>query len=738
MNSTAMRILYVGPVLPGSTTLQRMLALRRLGHSVTEVQTTGLVENRSVAERFSLHLGFPVDRVRANERLQALSPRAAFDVVWCDKAITLSTRALLSLRKRFPRAIFVSYSPDDMLVRLNAGRRFRAALPLFDLHFTTKRHNLEALRGWGARRVELVRNGYAPETHRPMPVRPGDRLTLGGAIGFVGDYEAKRAQSLLYLARQGLPVRIWGTNWGRHMAQVPPSLQVETHGVYGADYARAICNFEINLGFLRKTARDQSTTRSIEIPACGGFLLAERTEEHQQLFVEGVEAEFFATDEEMLQKCRYYLQHPGQRNEIAAAGQRRCHTSGYSNDELLDGMLGIAGALAERRTASTPAGRATRTPPPAPLPPQSLPLGAVDTPVTKHYSLLFLGNDWWGSDARAAGAALRRAGHYLVEVQDVDFIPQHWTSLTLKLVRRVLARCMQANFNENISRQAAASALDFVLVFKGRYLLPDTMRGLKALGLPLYCVYPDVSFLDHGEAIVTDLPLYDCVFTTKAFHVHDSSVIRRTRDLRLVSHGYDPEVHRPVSLPTARQAAYACDVSFVGCWSVKKENLLRQLVGQGGVARLRIWGPGWDKADAAVQECWERRGAYGDELAIIYGASRINLGLLSEAGTGTTEGDRTTARSWQIPACGGFMLHEHTDEIARAFDVENEIATFHTPGELAQQVARFLADDPERDRRRLAALRRSRQGVYTYDAMVREILRYHESRATPSGRSELR
>jgi spore maturation protein CgeB len=77
----------------------------------------------------------------------------------------------------------------------------------------------------------------------------------------------------------------------------------------------------------------------VEIPACGAFMLAERTEEHLGLFEEGKETEYFSSDEELISKVGFYLENPKMRKEIAEAGLERCIRSGYSNQNRLSIIL---------------------------------------------------------------------------------------------------------------------------------------------------------------------------------------------------------------------------------------------------------------------------------------------------------------------------------------------------------------------------------------------------------------
>jgi spore maturation protein CgeB len=225
-----------------------------------------------------------------------------------------------------------------MMNRGNQSRHFLQGLPLYDFYISTKSYHVSELQALGCPKVLFMENAYDPHTHRPVPLDDMDRQRLGGPVGFIGQWEPERAELLRSLALAGIPVRVWGYTWER-MKDVPSGMRIENRPLWGDDYARALCAFDINLCFLRKCNRDLQTTRSMEIPACGGFMLAEHSQEHESLFADCREAVFFRDDQDLVRKTRYYLDHPDERQGIAENGMERCLSSGYSYKERLARVL---------------------------------------------------------------------------------------------------------------------------------------------------------------------------------------------------------------------------------------------------------------------------------------------------------------------------------------------------------------------------------------------------------------
>ena len=331
-----MKILFVGETNFGSRTPQRVLALRELGHDVTAIGTTPLGWNYEtrpgLLDRLCYRLRIPLDRAGANQAI--VDHAQGQDVLVLDNARAIRPAALLAARRLAPNLRMVWYSEDDMLNPVHRSRWIERSLGLFDLCVTTKSFNARPaeLAALGARKVLFVNNTYCPHAHRPIRLGHDEIARWGSAASFVGTFERPRAESMLELARAGIQVRIWGNGWG-HLRTAHPLLKVEDRPAYGDDYRRVVAASTINLCFLRHDNRDKQTCRSVEIPAMGGFMAHEFSEEMTSLFASDREAVYFRDARELVYLCRVWLSDTSRREAVAGAGHRRAVEGGFSHGE---------------------------------------------------------------------------------------------------------------------------------------------------------------------------------------------------------------------------------------------------------------------------------------------------------------------------------------------------------------------------------------------------------------------
>ena len=258
-------------------------------------------------------------------------------------------------------------------------------------------------------------------------------------------------------------------------------------------------------------------------------------------------------------------------------------------------------------------------------------------------------------------------------------------------------------------------------VFKGRYVAPEAVREIRRLGAVAVNFYPDVSFLAHGKYLPKALPEYDWIFQTKTFGIADLARQLGVSQTSFLPPSFDPEVHFPVTLTSGERARLAADICFIGTHSPKKEHLATVIAERVPQARLRLWGSRWEESGPILTKSIEGRHILGLEYAKAIAASKINLGLLSEIRTGASSGDLITARTFQIPGIGAFMLHERTSELAQFFTEGVECACFGDETELAEKVAYYLAHDEERHRIAAAGRQRALASGYAVDNQAEQI-----------------
>ncbi|NNE21660.1 MAG: glycosyltransferase [Rhizobiales bacterium] len=328
---------------------------------------------------------------------------------------------------------------------------------------------------------------------------------------------------------------------------------------------------------------------------------------------------------------------------------------------------------------------------------------------------------WQGANDYAYVRAFQRLGHSVSVVSSDRFVPD-WQGRSLRAVRRLLMPKIVAEFNSALLAQAQATKPDLLFVFKGAYVKPETIAAIKSGGVVAINFFPDTGFADHGPYLPKAIGLYDWVFTTKTAGVADLAARYGCRNAGFVAHSFDPEVHAPLQLSSDDLERYACDVSFIGNISKKKCQTLQHVARRLPDLKLFIWGAAkWGQVPD-LAHWFQGRAVWGHEYSKAIQASSINLGLLFEGGPSAPAGDQITSRTFHIPACGGFMLHERTEEALGFFKEGQESAFYGDADELVAQISHYLDHPALRARIARAGYNRALSSGYSVDVRVQQVL----------------
>lgn len=348
-----MRILYAGTLSPNDSALYRLWALERLGHTIVPLNAYGYEPRNPLMRKVSFRLVMGPEVNRLNRDLLQQAERDRPDVLWADKVLAVWPKTLDRLRAM--GVATVSYMIDNPFgTRRDPGwRLYMRSIPHYDLHVVQRDRNITDYRERGARDVIKIQTAYEPTLHFPPPPGWSD-ADRDREVSFIGTPYDDRAETLGRLAADGFEVVISGNEaqWRRALAAETFARLYREGELYQQRYREAIWRSKLNLSFLTHANQDEFVHKSFEIAACGGFLLAERSEGHLARFREEEEAVFFTGHDELLAKVRRYLPDEAARARIAAAGRLRAERDGYHNDRQVGLIVERIEAILARMRAS--------------------------------------------------------------------------------------------------------------------------------------------------------------------------------------------------------------------------------------------------------------------------------------------------------------------------------------------------------------------------------------------------
>ncbi len=210
-----------------------------------------------------------------------------------------------------------NYLTDDPWNPANGGRFFWPPLREYDVVWSPRRANLEDLLNHGCRRVEYMPFAYNPELHfAEIPANDAERGRFACDVAFVGGADADRLPLARALVRARLAVKLYGGYWDRD-----PELRPHWRGfVFGHEFRLAVGAAALNICIGRKANRDGHAMRTFEVSAMGACMLVEDTPEHRKIFgEEGQTVVFFNSIPQMVERARWLLDNPEERQRLASA-----------------------------------------------------------------------------------------------------------------------------------------------------------------------------------------------------------------------------------------------------------------------------------------------------------------------------------------------------------------------------------------------------------------------------------
>lgn len=225
---------------------------------------------------------------------------------------------------------------------VEAETRLGEALPeigLFDWYYMINRNCVEIAKNQGLRHVSYLPHAVDTGRFRPLPDEE-KRYD----VGFVGGWSKKRQEYLEAALRITSRVAIIGPGWiQRNLGK--PRLLACIKGRYIAGEAlvrlynqtRVVLNIT-NWDGQNAAQRSGMTMRVLEVPACGAFLLTDRSCELEESFQPGVHLGVFENRADFSAQLAFWLHHAPARQAAAQAARRQSETL-CSYDHIIDTLL---------------------------------------------------------------------------------------------------------------------------------------------------------------------------------------------------------------------------------------------------------------------------------------------------------------------------------------------------------------------------------------------------------------
>lgn len=303
--------------------------------------------------------------------------------------------------------------------------------------------------------------------------------------------------------------------------------------------------------------------------------------------------------------------------------------------------------------------------------------------------MVFAGEFWSGASGAGLADGFRRLGWAVQEVDYGRYGAFAAKDVVLRLASRSRRAVTDRAYQQKLVETCQQLKPDIFLTIKGLAITGEMLRRIKETGARTVMYYPDCMF-NHPGVVLDSFGDYDLFVTTKTFQVTHLEKALGVDRIAHVPHGFSDVVHRPLYSRVV-ETAYRADVLYIGNQSPYKQRWLEELTYLAPDLELHLAGNRWRESVRGGPLA--RRTIAGECVGSLYAEAiqmaRINVAIHfgpSELGWD----DKVSTRTFEIPACKGFMLHIDNEEVRGFFEPGKEIDVFSSPEELRDKIAFYL------------------------------------------------
>lgn len=182
--------------------------------------------------------------------------------------------------------------------------------------------------------VFWLTQAFEPSFFEIKQITPEDIRTFSADITFVGNLGSKpqylqRRESLERIINEGFQLKWWGPRIPRKLSTIPLILGKlgRSYGgkfVWGEEYAKVAKLSEVFLAFdAMPHIRKSMSARMYTAVGCAAFYMSQHVDGIEEVLEPDKEIVTFHSEDEMIDKIKYYLPEEEKRKKIAEAGRQR-------------------------------------------------------------------------------------------------------------------------------------------------------------------------------------------------------------------------------------------------------------------------------------------------------------------------------------------------------------------------------------------------------------------------------